>query len=108
MDSDSFFSMPSNISTVADLLDTKGISWGEYQEHSPYAGFPGYNFSNQRTFANDYVRKHNPLIMFQSVVSNATRLSLIKNFTSFDDDLRGQKLPQWAFVGGPRAHGSQH
>jgi acid phosphatase len=98
MDNDDFHAIPSNISTVVDLLDTKGISWAEYQEDIPYAGFQGFNFSNQKTFANDYVRKHNPLILFDSVTNNATRRSLIKNFTSFASDLATQKLPQWSFV----------
>jgi acid phosphatase len=98
MENDDFIAIPSNISTVVDLLDTKGISWGEYQEGMPYAGFQGFNYSNQKTFANNYVRKHNPLILFDSVANNATRLSLIKNFTSFDSDLAAQKLPQWSFI----------
>jgi acid phosphatase len=98
MENDDFHSLPSNISTVVDLLDTKGISWGEYQESLPYAGFQGFNYSNQVTYANAYVRKHNPLILYSSVTSNATRLSLIKNFTSFNSDLAAQTLPQWAFV----------
>jgi len=46
MDNDDFHLIPSNISTVVDLLDTKGISWAEYQEGMPYAGFQGFNFSN--------------------------------------------------------------
>ena len=45
MDNDDFLSFPANVSTVVDLLDTKSISWGEYQEHLPYAGFLGFNFS---------------------------------------------------------------
>lgn len=99
MDNDDFIAVGSNISTVVDLLDTKGISWGEYQEHQPYPGFQGFNYSlNQVTYPNDYVRKHNPLIRFGSVNSNQTRLSLIKNFTDFDADLKAQTLPQWSFV----------
>ena len=98
MDNDDFNEIPSNISTVVDLLDTKGISWGEYQQDMPYAGFLGFNYSNQVTHANDYVRKHDPLILFDSVTNNATRLSLIKNFTSFYSDLAAQTLPQWSFI----------
>jgi acid phosphatase len=64
----------------------------------PYPGFQGFNFSNQETFKNDYVRKHNPLIIFDSVTQNATRLQLIKNFTGFNDDVQKQALPQWAFI----------
>ncbi|RFU25729.1 hypothetical protein B7463_g10608, partial [Scytalidium lignicola] len=98
MDNDNFNRIPANISTVVDLLDTKGITWGEYQEGLPYAGFQGFNYSNQENFANKYVRKHNPLILYDSVTSNATRLSLIKNFTSFEADLKAQTLPQWSFI----------
>jgi acid phosphatase len=99
LDNDEFIAVGNNISTVVDLLDTKGISWGEYQEHQPYPGFQGFNYSlNQVTYPNDYVRKHNPLIRFGSVNTNQTRLSLIKNFTNFDADLKAQKLPQWSFV----------
>jgi len=64
----------------------------------PYPGFQGYNYSNQETYANDYMRKHNPLIIFDQISSNDTALSLIKNFTSFYDDLHKRQLPQWAFI----------
>ena len=47
MQNDDFNRIPSNISTVVDLLDTKSISWGEYQEDMPYAGYTGFNFTNQ-------------------------------------------------------------
>lgn len=99
MDNDDFNTIPEDVATVVDLLDTKGISWGEYQESIPYAGFLGFNYSsNQKTYANDYVRKHNPLIFYDSVTNNATRLKLIKGFDAFKSDLQGQKLPQWAFI----------
>ncbi|KAE9380393.1 phosphoesterase-domain-containing protein [Stipitochalara longipes BDJ] len=99
MENDDFNRIPSNISTVVDLLDTKGIAWGEYQEDLPYAGYIGFNFTNQQnTSNNDYVRKHNPLVIYDSVANNATRLSQIKNFTSFTSDLNAQTLPQWSFI----------
>jgi acid phosphatase len=98
MDNDDFITIPTNVSTVVDLLDTKAISWGEYQESLPYAGYQGFNFSNQQTYANDYVRKHNPLIVFDSIAKNATRAAQIKNFTSFTSDLKAQTLPQWSFI----------
>ena len=95
---DNFHDIPANVSTLADLLNTKGISWGEYQEHMPFPGYQGYNYSNQETYANDYMRKHNPLVSFDSVSSNDTALRLIKNFTTFYDDIDNKVLPQWAFI----------
>lgn len=97
MDWDNFVQIPANVSAVPDLLDTKGISWAEYQEHMPYPGFQGFNYSNQETFEDDYVRRHNPLVLFNSVVRNETRARQIKNFTNFEEDLANKKLPQWAF-----------
>ncbi|KAE8415262.1 phosphoesterase-domain-containing protein [Aspergillus pseudocaelatus] len=98
MDHDSLIDMPANISTIVDLLDTKDISWGEYQEHLPYAGFQGFNYSNQATLRDDYARRHNPLINFRSVTNNGTRARRIKSFTDFQDDLANKTLPQWAFI----------
>lgn len=96
MDHDEFVEVPGNVSTIADLFDTKKISWGEYQEHMPYPGFQGANYSE--TEADDYVRKHNPLVLFESVTEDDTRLRQIKNFTTFYDDLKNQKLPQHMFI----------
>ncbi|KAH3681509.1 hypothetical protein WICPIJ_007532 [Wickerhamomyces pijperi] len=98
LDDDVFVTFPKNVSTIVDLLDEKNISWAEYQEHMPYTGFQGFNYSNQETFANDYVRKHNPLINYESVSQDADRLSHIKNFTQFEYDLANEQLPQWAFI----------
>jgi acid phosphatase len=98
VDDDRFIAVPKNVSTLADLLDERGISFGSYQEHLPYTGFQGFNYSNQVTFANDYVRKHNPFIIYDSYTSNATRLSVMKNFTEFEKDLNDQKLPQYVII----------
>ncbi|KAJ5130953.1 uncharacterized protein N7515_006992 [Penicillium bovifimosum] len=98
MDNDDFKQIPANISTVADLLDTKGISWAEYQEHIPHAGFQGFNYSNQATYRPDYVRKHNPMVLYNSVVANNSRARSIKSFEDFERDLEDKKLPQWAFI----------
>ena len=98
MDSDNFYQLPANVSTVANLLNTKGISWAEYEEAIPYPGFQGVNYSNQKTYANDYVRKHNPLIMFDNTTNNDTATRQIKSFTDFYNDIKNQTLPQWAFI----------
>lgn len=98
MDNDDFLRIPGNISTVVDLLDTRNISWGEYQEDLPYPGYPGFNFSDQITYANNYVRKHNPLMNFDSVANNASRMGQIKSLEQFYVELSIKKLPQWSFI----------
>jgi acid phosphatase len=98
LNSDNFVRLPSEVSTVADLLDGKHISWAEYQEDMPYTGYQGFQYLNQQTEANDYVRKHNPLVVYDSVADSAARLANIKNFTEFYVDLNTKALPQWAFI----------
>ncbi|AAS52158.1 ADR238Cp [Eremothecium gossypii ATCC 10895] len=98
LDDDRFIQVPENVSSIVDLLDTKQITWAEYQEDQPYTGFLGYNFSNQETYASAYVRKHNPLVLFDSVTSNEDRLANIKNFTEFYRDLKDKSLPQYMII----------
>ncbi|KAL4932343.1 putative acid phosphatase [Aspergillus undulatus] len=97
MDNDEFNQIPANVSTIADMFDTKNITWGEYQEHLPYPGYQGYEFLSE-SGDNDYVRKHNPLVLFDSVTADATRNRQIKNFTDFYRDLEMRRLPQYSFV----------
>jgi acid phosphatase len=78
-------------------LEDKGISWGEYQEDMPYSGFAG-SFRNPTNGKLNYVRKHNPLVVFDSVASNPNRLGCIKNLTMFYTDLNANRLPQWMFI----------
>ncbi|KJA23755.1 hypothetical protein HYPSUDRAFT_86572 [Hypholoma sublateritium FD-334 SS-4] len=97
MNNDNLNHVPENISSVVDLLEERGISWAEYQEDMPITGFPGFQQLNVAG-ANDYVRKHNPLIIYDSVANFSTRANNIKNFTLFDEDLRNDDLPQWMFI----------
>jgi acid phosphatase len=95
---DDLINIPSNISTVVDLLEAKGISWGEYQEDMPSIGFQGASYKNQKNGKNDYVRKHNPAVLYDSVAKSADRLSKTKPLTDFEKDLEADALPQWMFI----------
>lgn len=51
--------IPDNVSTVVDLLDTKGISFGGYFEDQPGPGFMGQASNGKSADGKwDYVRKH--------------------------------------------------
>ncbi|ATZ57799.1 hypothetical protein BCIN_15g03320 [Botrytis cinerea B05.10] len=97
LDGDPFTTVPANVSSVVDLLEDKGITWGLYQEDMPYTGFQGMEWRNELTGADAYVRKHNPEILFNNVVDKPERLQLIKNETLFHQDLAANTLPQWIF-----------
>jgi hypothetical protein len=94
MDNDDFNQIPGNVSSIIDLLEDKGIAWSQYQEDMPYSGFEGKAWINQQTKANDYVRKHNPAVIYDANTS-AERLAKNKNLTQFYSDLEAKKLPQW-------------
>jgi len=89
LDGDVLTYVDSSVSSVFDLLDTKGISWAEYQEDMPYSGYEGYSYTSYYANAthNDYVRKHNPGVLYDSAADSPQRLSQMKNFTQFYVDL---------------------
>ncbi|KAK7733308.1 hypothetical protein SLS53_008205 [Cytospora paraplurivora] len=98
LDNDKLHFIDSNVSSIVDLLEENNIAWGEYQEDAPYSGFEGFAWVNQKTGANDYVRKHNPAIHYNKNAGNADRLAVIKNLTLFYEDLENDTLPQWMFI----------
>ena len=85
--SDDFEAIPSNIFTIVDLLDQAGISWAEYEENMPTDGYGGLSYTNSDGYTY-YMRKHNPLIIYDSVASNSTRAARIRNFNDFAYDVR--------------------
>ena len=76
LNSDSFVLVNRNISTIVDLLEDKGISWGDYNEGLPYTGFEGFQYDPGL-----YMRKHNLLARFDSVRLSPDRISRVKNTT---------------------------
>ena len=94
MDNDEYHKVPQDIASVIDLLEDKGITWGEYMEGMPYTGFTG-SYPNPTNGRNNYVRKHNPAISYESVSNVQDRRAQIKNFTLFYEDLEANALPQW-------------
>jgi hypothetical protein len=74
--SDAFLLVDKNISTIVDLLEDKGISWGCYNEGLPYTGFQGFVWPNGL-----YERKHNLLARFDSIRLNPDRAAKVKNTT---------------------------
>ncbi|KAK8039922.1 hypothetical protein PG993_008333 [Apiospora rasikravindrae] len=96
LNSDSFILVNKNVSTIVDLLEDKGISWGDYNEGLPYSGFDGFNYSNP--VEGYYVRKHNLLMRFDSIADNPDRTAKVKNLTLFYEDLENHRIPQWGFV----------
>ena len=47
MENDSFNLIDTNVSSIVDLLEAKGISWAAYQEDMPYSGFLGNAWTSE-------------------------------------------------------------
>ena len=67
--------------------------------HAELYSYSSVNYLN--TSAPPYtfwVRKHDPLIIYDSIAENATRRANIRNFNDFAVDVNASALPQWMFV----------
>ncbi|CAK5276774.1 unnamed protein product [Mycena citricolor] len=101
---DTFVHIPSNITTVIDLLEEKGVSWAAYQESIPTDGFFGYSYTAPDYLGKGlspytyYMRKHNPPMIYDAVAGDAERVKRIRSFNDFANDAVNGTLPQWMFV----------
>jgi len=101
---DLMYHIPSNISTVVDLLEDKGVTWATYQESMPADEYYGYlynaaNYLSPTSAAYPYyVRKHNPLMIYDAVSQDPQRVKRIRTFNDFANDVVNGTLPQWVFV----------
>ncbi|KAK7920761.1 hypothetical protein PG985_008783 [Apiospora marii] len=89
--------VPDNVSTVVDLLDTRGISWGGYFERMPGPGYLA-DFSLDANGTWDYVKKHNHFASFDSINKNGTRLARLRSFEAFERDLAAGAVPQFVMM----------
>ncbi|KAF9234976.1 phosphoesterase family-domain-containing protein [Melanogaster broomeanus] len=80
-----------------EVVTSGDISWAAYQENMPTDDYAGFNFTNSNNYTY-YVRKHNPVVIYNSVANNATRGTRIRNFNDFAVDLGNNTIPQWVFV----------
>ncbi|KAK0626346.1 phosphoesterase family-domain-containing protein [Immersiella caudata] len=96
---DEFARLPEKVFTVADLLESKNISWAAYMEDMPGPGFMGnYSDGSTRNGGWDYVRKHNPFVTYDSVTNDGDRLLRILSFDDFHRDFAARRVPQFVFM----------
>lgn len=110
MSDDSFYHLPTNVTTLFDLMDAgdssgKPISYACYQENMPYSGFTAFNYTQKNYISPSsadyvyYVRKHNPCAISDYVSSNKTRAQLTnRNFNDLAVDVGNNTLPEWMFI----------
>ncbi|KAF3767236.1 phosphate-repressible acid phosphatase precursor [Cryphonectria parasitica EP155] len=94
---DDFVQIDESVETMIDLLEAGNVSWSIYGEDMPFSGFES-DWVNQETGANMYVRKHNPMMSYDSATGDIDRLAKAKNLTMFYEELESGTLPQWMWI----------
>lgn len=92
-------SFPSNVTTIATLLDSHHLSWKEYAESMPA------NCSQVNSSDGLYFPKHNPFVYFGAVTGdNGTGTassycdSHVVSMEQFYADLKSGSLPNYSFI----------
>jgi hypothetical protein len=78
--------------SIADLLEAKGLSWKGYAED-----YPGNCYLGSTAASALYVRKHVPLLSFQSIQNDATRCNYVVPASTFQNDWNSRQLPTYSF-----------
>jgi phospholipase C len=76
---------------LADTIEASGRTWKTYAEGLPVRGFTGAE-------SGLYVKRHNPLVYFTSVVSRPARLRRVVPYSEFIGDLKRGRLPDFSLV----------
>ncbi|KAJ3012077.1 UNVERIFIED_CONTAM: hypothetical protein HDU68_001390 [Siphonaria sp. JEL0065] len=79
-----------NARSVADLLESKGLTWKAYNE-----AYPGNCYLSSSS--GKYYRKHNPLLSFTNIQTNPARCAKIVNSSQLSSDAASGNLPNYAF-----------
>ncbi|ORX49398.1 hypothetical protein DM01DRAFT_1363840 [Hesseltinella vesiculosa] len=87
---DDYYNIPANVTSLFNLLDNKNLTWKAYQESIPSVGFTGFK-------AGQYVRKHNPAVIFDWVATNPNQVKNIVPATDLAQDIKSNNLPNWMF-----------
>ncbi|KAI1341878.1 phosphoesterase family-domain-containing protein [Xylariaceae sp. FL0016] len=103
LDYDDVVRIPSNISTVVDLLDTRQISWKGYYEGNPGPGYMAGasvgTLDHQGPEGSwDYFRKHNHFVSHDSINTNGSRLANLLSFKEFKRDFAAKTVPQFVYM----------
>jgi len=84
----------SDAKNLVDQLESKGLTWADYQQGIPSTGFTGAQ--SPSTGSGLYVIKHNPFMLFNDINSNPARVANVKSTDSLASDLASGKAPSRA------------
>jgi len=77
--------------TLADQLESAGISWKAYMEDMPSPCFDGATTAL-------YAKKHNPFAYIDTITSSPSKCSKVVPLTEFEADLNANRLPSFVWI----------
>ncbi|KAJ3097322.1 hypothetical protein HDU96_000419 [Phlyctochytrium bullatum] len=83
--------------SIVDLLEAKGVTWGAYMEGYPDGLKPNQICLDEHCANGTYVRRHNPFASIVNIQKNPKRVCHIKSGHQFHRDLASSSLPQYIF-----------
>jgi Phosphoesterase family len=102
---------PPDIKTIADQLQSAGLSWKAYMElgndphrenstcGQPKLGTHGEDLTQKATPDDQYAARHNPFVYFHSIVDKPVCASAVVNLAALKDDLRlAATTPNYVFI----------
>jgi phosphatidylinositol-3-phosphatase len=101
---------PSNIPTIANQLESKGLAWKGYMEdmgndpsrESATCGHPiigGKDGSQKARIGDQYATRHNPFVYFHSIIDLPTCAAHVVNLAELEKDLKEvQTTPNYTFI----------
>lgn len=85
--------------SLAQQLEQAGLTWKDYQQTMPSAGFKGYDFGNGL-----YKSKHNPFLNFASMQNDPAELAKMVPDTQLFADLATNSVPNFSFIVPDQCH----
>jgi hypothetical protein len=76
---------------IVDQLERAGLTWRAYMEDLPKPCFTGAE-------AGGYAKKHDPFAYYTNLVRSPARCGRIRGFGALRSDLRGGRLPTYAWI----------
>jgi len=90
-----FVSLPSNVSSVVESLESGRVLWAQYAEDQPFTAYDGWEYPAEDPV---YSRAKNPFVAFDSIMESPKRYFNLRSLSRLQHDLEDHRFPQWVFI----------
>eukprot|EP00698_Gefionella_okellyi_P008816 TRINITY_DN2205_c0_g1_i2.p1 TRINITY_DN2205_c0_g1~~TRINITY_DN2205_c0_g1_i2.p1 ORF type:complete len:241 (-),score=52.26 TRINITY_DN2205_c0_g1_i2:31-753(-) len=87
---DDYVTFGPEVTSLADLMEARGVEWKAYEEDYPGNCYDGTNQGK-------YYRKHNPFMGFEAIRRIPSRCARIVNADQLAKDIAANELPQYMY-----------